>query len=56
MPLLAQAYTLKEQFCDIWTRKQRSEAAQAYAAWRAMVPIELEAAFQPLLDGLCQLA
>jgi transposase len=52
MPLLAQAYRFKEQFCDIWALRQRSDAEQAYAAWRALLPTELESAFQPLLTAI----
>lgn len=52
-PMLAEAYKLKEDFYDLWTIPQKSDAKAAYKAWRDSIKgTELLTAFQPLLTAM----
>ncbi len=49
-PILDQASTFKEWFFDIYQCQTRREAEAAYAAWRELLPKELEGPFGPILS------
>jgi transposase len=51
-PLLQIAYSLKEDFFEIWNAESRSQALDLYQAWQKRLPPELEPAFHPLLTAM----
>jgi len=51
-PTLGKAYQLKEDFCDLWTIKDRQEAEERYEAWRESIPTELQPAYKPLTTAV----
>ena len=52
MPLLGQAYTLKEGFYKIWDAPTKQEAYTRYFAWMESIPPELHATFLPILTAV----
>jgi transposase len=51
-PLLQIAYTLKEEFFDIWNAPDRNQAHNLYQVWPNRLPTELASAFHPLLTAM----
>ena len=49
IPLLGQAYDLKERFYAIWDEPDRQHADVAYIAWMESIPPALQPTFLPLL-------
>lgn len=51
--MFAEAYKLKEDFYDLWSIPQKSDAKAAYKTWRNSIKgTELLTAFQPLLTAM----
>ncbi|MDD5591576.1 MAG: transposase, partial [Dehalococcoidales bacterium] len=51
-PILGKAYQFKEDFCDLWTVKDRQEAIERYESLKASIPTELQPAFKPLTTAV----
>lgn len=51
-PLLQIAYTMKEEFFDIWNAPDRNQAHNLYQTWIHRLPVSLEPAFHPLLTAM----
>ncbi|KRE36275.1 ISL3 family transposase [Paenibacillus sp. Soil724D2] len=51
-PSLGIAYNLKESFFDIWDSDSRHKAYLKYHDWKAKLPNELHAAFEPLTKSM----
>ena len=51
-PMLQIAYTLKEEFFDIWNATDRNQAHDLYQTWLHRLPVSLEPAFHPLLTAM----
>ena len=51
-PTLGKAYQFKEDFCDLWTVKDRQEAIDHYESLKASIPTELQAAYKPLTTAV----
>jgi len=51
-PLLAAAYTLKEDFFGIWESDSRAEAETAYLRWRSVIPPGLGEPFGVLVTAV----
>ena len=52
VPLLGQAYALKEAFYDLWDIPDRREALEQYQAWRTQIPPVLIDAFSELTTAV----
>ncbi len=52
IPLLGQAYELKEGFCDLYASKDRAQALGECTRLQSQIPAELKAAFEPLLKAV----
>jgi transposase len=52
IPLLGQAYALKETFYDLWDIPDRRLAVELYQEWRAQVPPALAPAFSELTTAI----
>lgn len=52
VPLLGQAYALKEAFYDLWDIPDRREALEQYKAWRTQIPPSLTDAFSELTTAI----
>jgi transposase len=51
-PALGSAYNLKEGFFDIWDCKEPVEAKEAYSAWKASIPANIESVYEPILTSM----
>jgi transposase len=52
VPLLGQAYVVKEGFYTIWDAAERKQAMARFEAWQQQIPSPVAAAFQPVLEAL----
>lgn len=52
VPLLGQAYALKESFYDLWEIADRRLAVEQYQVWRAQIPLVLVPAFSELTTAV----
>src|SRR5262249_855983 len=52
VPLLAQAYALKEAFYDLWDIPDRRAALERYQAWKAQITPTLIPAFSELTTAI----
>lgn len=51
-PSLGIAYELKESFFSLWDNDSRQKAYVKYHVWKAMIPKELQSAFEPLTKAM----
>ena len=51
-PTLGKAYQFKEDFCDLWTVKDRQEAIDRYETLKGSIPTDLQPAFKPLTTAV----
>ena len=51
-PTLGKAYQFKEDFCDLWTVKDRQEAIDRYETLKGSIPTELQSAYKPLTTAV----